>query len=59
MKSYKNDTHKAMCRHSIEDNTNRYDGMKNKGKKVVSKAMREKVEEALTELEIIHIKCLD
>ena len=39
-----------MCGYSTEENTNRYDGMKNKAMKVVSKAMREKVVEALAVL---------
>ena len=38
-----------MCRYSTEENRRRYEGMKNKAKKAVSKAMREKTEEALTE----------
>ena len=42
------DTHKAMCRNSTEDKR-RYEIMKNKAKKAVLKAMREKAEEVLTE----------
>ena len=35
---------------SIEESKNRYKILKNKGKNVVSKAMRENAEEGLTEL---------
>ena len=50
--------HKAMCQSSAEENKKRYKSMKNKAKKTVSKAMREKAEEALTELEIDKTGCL-
>ena len=42
---------KAMCQYSTEENKRRYKSMKNKANKVVSKAMREKADEALTELQ--------
>ena len=45
------DAHKAMCQNSTEENKRRHKSLKNKAKKAVSKAMREKAEEALTELE--------
>ena len=45
--SRKKDAHNMMCRNSSEKNKGRYKGMKNKTKKAVSKAMREKAEEAL------------
>ena len=41
--------HKAMCQNSAEENKSRYKSMRNKVNKAVSKAMREKAEEALTE----------
>ena len=41
-----------MCQKATEKNKRRYESMKNKTKKVVSIAMREKAEEALTELKI-------
>ena len=44
--SRKKDAHKAMCQNSTEKNKRRY---KNRKNKAASKAMREKVEEALTE----------
>ena len=47
--SRKKDAHKAMCRISTEDNKIRHKSMKNKAKKAVSKAMREKADEAPTE----------
>ena len=43
--------HKAMYLNSTEENKRGYESMKNKAKKAVSKAMREKAEEALTELQ--------
>ena len=43
--------HKAMCQNSTEENKMRHKSMKNKAKKAVSKAMREKAEEVLTELQ--------
>ena len=48
--SRKKDEHKAMCQSNTEENKITYKSMKNKAKKAVSKAMREKAEEALTEL---------
>ena len=39
-----NDARKVMCRNSIEENENRYESMKNKTKKAVSKAVREMAE---------------
>ena len=49
--SRKKEAHKAMCQNSTEENKRWYGSMKNKAKKAVSKAMREKAEEALTELQ--------
>ena len=46
--SRKKDAHQAMCWNSTEENKRGNKSMKNKGKKAVSKAMREKAEEALT-----------
>ena len=46
--SRKKDAHKAMRRHSTEENKIRYKGMKNKARNSFSKAMRQKAEEALT-----------
>ena len=43
------DAHMVMCWNSTEENNRRYKSMKNKAKKAVSKAMRRKAEEALTE----------
>ena len=43
----KKDAQKAMGQNNTEENK-RYKSMKNKAKKVVSKAMRDKAEEALT-----------
>ena len=48
-------SHKAMCMNSTEENEWRCSGMKNKEKKAVSKAMRDKAEEALTEFKNCHI----
>ena len=45
----KKDVHMAMCQNNTEENKRRYKSMKNKAKKAVSIAMREKVEEVLTE----------
>ena len=42
------EAHKAMCENRTEENK-RYKSMKNKAKKAVFKAMREKAEEVLTE----------
>ena len=44
------EAHKAMRKNSTDENKRRYKNMKNKAKKAVSKAMREKAEEALTKL---------
>ena len=43
--SRKKDTHNAMCQNNTEENKRRHKSMRNKA---VSKAMREKAEEALT-----------
>ena len=48
--SRKKDAHKAMCQNSTEENKRRYKTMKRKAKKAASKTLREKAEEALTEL---------
>ena len=45
----KKDAHKAMCWNNTVENMRRYEGMKNKAKKAVLKAMRVKAEEALNE----------
>ena len=45
------EAHKAMCQNSTEENKMRQKSHKNKPKKAVSKAIREKAEEALTELQ--------
>ena len=47
--SRKKESHKAMCQNSTEENKRRYKSLKNKAKKAVSKAMREKTEEVHTE----------
>ena len=39
--SRKKEAHKAMCQNSTEENKGRYESMKNKANKAVSKAMRE------------------
>ena len=39
-----------MCQNNSEENKRRYDSIMNEAKKAVPKAMREKNEEALTEL---------
>ena len=49
--SGKKDAHKTICQNSAEENKRRYKSMKNKVNKAVSKAMREKAEEAHTELQ--------
>ena len=46
--SRKEETHRVMYQNNTEGNKRRYDNMKNKAKKTVSKAMREKAEEVLT-----------
>ena len=54
----------AMCRTSTVENTNRHKGKKKKAKNVVSKSIREKAEEALSELQdspngmFCHVKIL-
>ena len=48
--SRKKDAHKAMHQNSTAENKRRYESMKNKASKAVSKAMREKAEEALAVL---------
>ena len=55
--SRKKDAHKAMSRNSTEENKRRYKSMKNKAKKAVSKAMREKAEKVFNELQIAQIGC--
>ena len=40
--SRKNDAHKAMCQDNTEENKGRYESMKNKAKKAVSIAIRER-----------------
>ena len=42
------DAHRVMCRNRTEQNQKRHKSMKNKAKKSVSKAMREKAEKMLT-----------
>ena len=49
--SRKKEAHKAMCHNSTDGNKSRHKSMKNKANKTVSKAMREKAEEALNELQ--------
>ena len=46
--SRKEEVHKAMCPNSTEENKRRYNSMKNKA---LSKAMREKAEDVLTDLQ--------
>ena len=46
----KKDVRKSMCRNCTEENKRRFESMKNKARKAVLKAMREKVEEVLNEL---------
>ena len=47
----KKEAHKAMCWNSTEEYKRRHKSMKNEAEKAVSRAMREKAEEALTELQ--------
>ena len=47
--SRKIDAHRAICLDNAEWNKRRYEGMKNKALKIISKVMREKVKEALAE----------
>ena len=56
--SRKKDAHKAMSQNETEENKRRHKGMKNEAKKAVSKEMRQKAEEALTELKAAQIGCL-
>ena len=49
--SRKTDAHKAMCQDNTYENKRMYKSMKNKAMKAYSKAIREKAEEALTELQ--------
>ena len=49
--SRKKEVHKVMCQNSTEENKRRYRSMKNKANKAVSKAMREKADEALTDFQ--------
>ena len=49
--SRKKEAHKTMCLNSTEENKRMCKSMKNEVKKAHSKAMREKAEEALTELQ--------
>ena len=39
--SKKKEAHKAMCQNNTEESKRRYESMKNKARKVVSKGMRE------------------
>ena len=48
--SCKKDAHNAMCQNSTEENKRRFESMKSKAKKAVSKAMREKAEEVVSDL---------
>ena len=56
--SRKNEAHKAMCKNSTDENKRGYKSMKNKANKAASQAMREKAEEAPTELKIAQMGCL-
>ena len=47
--SRKKGGYKAMCKNSFEENKKMHKRMKSKSKKTVSKALREKTKEALTE----------
>ena len=47
--SRKKDAHKAMCQNNTVENKRRYKSLKNKARKAVSKEMREKAKEVLTE----------
>ena len=49
--SRKKEAHQTMCQSSTEENNMRYNSMKIKANKAVLKAMREKAEEVLTELQ--------
>ena len=50
--SRKEDANKVMCPNNSEDNKRKYRSMKNKAKKAVSKAIREKADEAFAELKM-------
>ena len=47
--SRKKDAHNAACQNNTEEKKIRYKKMKNKAKKAVTKAMKVKAQEALTE----------
>ena len=49
--SRKKEAHKAMCRNCTEENKRRCERIKNRANKAVSEAMRQKAEEAFTELQ--------
>ena len=55
--SREEEAHKAMCRNCTEENRYRCKDMNDKAIKTVSKPMTEKVEETLTELEIVQMEC--
>ena len=50
-RQYKKDAHKGMCMNGTEENKRRYKSMRNKVKKAVCEEMRDKADEALTELQ--------
>ena len=49
---------KALCQDNTEENSWRYEGMKNKARKAVSRAMIVTAEKAFTELKNIQMRCL-
>ena len=51
VKEAKKESTQGMCQNNTEENKRRYESMRNNAKKSVSKAMKEKAEEALTELQ--------
>ena len=53
------DAHKEKCQNSTVKNMDKCKCMKNKAKKAVLKAIREKAEEALTMLESVQVESLD
>ena len=55
--SRKKDLYNSMCRNCARENKKRNKIMKNKARKVVSKAMREKSEEVLCEFNIVQMEC--
>ena len=57
--SRKEDAHQVLCQNSAEEIKRRYKRMKNKAKKTVSKVVKEKTDEALTELQNDKMGCLD